>query len=94
MLARSCASSLRVRLGRSVSVLSMSGGGLSRSALYIFMVLYAFVFVNLICSEKVSFGSMVRPRILGNGFVARILLLMLKLRDLEYSAGSGVKRVV
>ena len=64
------------------------------SALYIFMVLYAFVLVNLICSAKVSFGLRVRPRILGNGFVARILLLMLKLRDLEYSAGLGVKRVV
>ena len=63
-------------------------------ALYIFMVLYAFVLVNLICSAKVSFGSRVRPSILGNGFVARILLLMLRLRDLEYSAGSGVKRVV
>ena len=46
------------------------------------------------CSEKVSFGSRVRPSIFGKGFVARILLLMLRLRDLEYSAGSGVKRVV
>ena len=46
------------------------------------------------CSEKVSFGSRVRPSIIGKGFVARILLLMLRLRDLEYSAGSGVKRVV
>ena len=44
------------------------------------------------CSEKVSFGSRVRPSIIGKGFVARILLLMLRLRDLEYSAGSGVKR--
>ena len=63
-------------------------------ALYIFMVLCAFVLVNLICSAKMSFESRVRPSILGNGFVARILLLMLRLRDLEYSAGSGVKRVV
>ena len=35
-----------------------------------------------------------RPSILGNGFVARILLLMFKLRDLEHSAGSRLKRVV
>ena len=34
-----------------------------------------------------------RPSILGNGYVAMILLLMLMLRDFEYSAGSGVKRV-
>ena len=45
------------------------------------------------CSEKVSLGSSVRPSILGNGLVARILLLMDILRDLEYSAGTGVKRV-
>ena len=45
------------------------------------------------CLEKVSLGSSERPRILGNGSVVRILLLMDILRDLEYSAGSGVKRV-
>ena len=64
------------------------------SAWYILMVLYAFDLVYLMCSAKVSFGSRVRPRIVGKGFVARMLLLMLSLRDLEYSAGSGVKRVV
>ena len=47
-----------------------------------------------ICSENVIFGSKLRPSILGKGFVARMLLSMLRLRDLEYSAGSGVKRVV
>ena len=46
------------------------------------------------CSENVSFGSKLRPRILGNGLVASRLLFMERLRDLEYSAGSGVKRVV
>ena len=44
------------------------------------------------CLEKVSLGSSERPRILGNGSVVRILLLMDILRDLEYSAGSGMKR--
>ena len=46
------------------------------------------------CSEKVILGSRVRPSILGKGLVARILLFMDRLRDFEYSAGSGVKRVV
>ena len=64
------------------------------SALYIFIVLYALVFVYFICSEKVSFGSKVRPSIVGKGLVAKMLLLMVRLRDFEYSAGSGVKRVV
>ena len=62
-------------------------------ALYILIVFKALVFVYLICSAKVSLGSKVRPRILGNGFVAMILWLMVILRDFEYSAGSGVKRV-
>ena len=34
-----------------------------------------------------------RPSIFGNGFVARILLFMLMLRNFECSVGSGVKRV-
>ena len=34
-----------------------------------------------------------RPSILGNGFVARRLLLIFRFSDFEYSAGSGVKRV-
>ena len=63
------------------------------SALYILMVLYAFAFVYLMCSAKFNLGSKVRPSILGNGYVAMILLLMLMLRDFEYSAGSGVKSV-
>ena len=46
------------------------------------------------CSAKVSLGSRVRPRIFGKGLVASILLFMDRLRDFEYSAGSGVKRVV
>ena len=62
-------------------------------ALYILMVLYALVFVYLMCSAKFNLGSKVRPSMLGNGYVAMTLLLMLMLRDLEYSAGSGVKRV-
>ena len=64
------------------------------SALYIFTVLYAFVLVYFMCSAKVILGSRVRPSILGKGLVARILLFMDRLRDFEYSAGSGVKRVV
>ena len=64
------------------------------SALYIFTVLYAFVFVYFMCSAKVSLGSRVRPRIFGKGLVASILLFMDRLRDFEYSAGSGVKRDV
>ena len=57
------------------------------------MVLYALVFVYLTCAAKVIFGSKVRPSIVGNGLVARILLFMAILRDFECSAGSGVKRV-
>ena len=41
------------------------------SDLYILMVLYAFVLVYLICSANVSFGTKVRPRILGKGSVIR-----------------------
>ena len=63
-------------------------------ALYISMVLYAFVLVYFICLVKVSLGSKVRPSIFGKGLVARILLFIPKLRDLEYSVGSWVKRVV
>ena len=62
-------------------------------ALYILMVLNAFVFVYFMCAAKVSLGSKVRPRIVGNGLVAMILLFMEMLRDFEYSAGSGVNRV-
>ena len=64
------------------------------SALYIFIVLYAFVLVYFICSANVSLGSRVRPSINRKGLVARIWLSICRLRDLEYSAGSGVKRVV
>ena len=64
------------------------------SALYILTVLYALVLVYLMCSANVSLGSRVRPRIFGKGLVARVWLSILRLRDLEYSAGSGVKRVV
>ena len=46
----------------------------------------------MICSAEVSFGSRVRPCIFGKGLVARILFFMLKLRNLEYSAGLEVKR--
>ena len=46
------------------------------------------------CVEKVSFGSKLRPRIKGKGLVASRSLFIERLSDLEYSAGSGVKRVV
>ena len=48
----------------------------------------------LICLENFSLGSKVRPRIIGKGLVARMLLLIRRLSDLEYSAGSGENRVV
>ena len=64
------------------------------STLYIFTVLYALVFVYFMCSANVSLGSRVRPRIFGNRLVASIVLFMDRLRDFEYSAGSGVNRVV
>ena len=44
-------------------------------------------------SANVSFGSKFSPSILGNGFVASMLLSIVRLRDLEYSAGSGVNKV-
>ena len=55
------------------------------------MVQYALVLVYLIYSANVSLGSEVRSSIFGEGLVVRILLFML--RDLEYPAGSGLKRV-
>ena len=42
-------------------------------------------------SEIVSFGSKVRLMILGKGLVARRLLFILRLSDLEKSAALGVK---
>ena len=45
------------------------------------------------CSAKVSLGSKFRPSVLGKGFVVSWLSSIVRLRDLEYSAGSGVKRV-
>ena len=53
------------------------------------MVFYAFVLVYSICSENVSFESKLRPSILGNGMVTRMLFIF-RWRDLEYSAGLGV----
>ena len=57
------------------------------------MVLYGLVLLNFICSVKVSLWFKVRLSIFGKRLVARILLFMFILRDLEYLAGSGVKRV-
>ena len=51
------------------------------SAMYILMVLHAFVLLYLICSAKVSFGSRARLNIFGNGLVARIKFFVFKLRD-------------
>ena len=44
------------------------------SALYILIVLYAFVLVYAMCLANVSLGSSVRPSIIGNGLVAMIWL--------------------
>ena len=63
------------------------------NALYILMVLYALDFVYFMCAANVNLGSRVSPRIIGKGFVAMILLFILMFKDLECSAGSGVKRV-
>ena len=38
-------------------------------------------------------GSRVRPSIFGKGLVTRMFLFIWRLRDLEYSAGSGVKEL-
>ena len=46
------------------------------------------------CCEKLSLGSRVMPSIVGNLLVASRLLLIDKCSVVEYSAGSGVKRVV
>ena len=58
------------------------------------MVFEALFLVFLTCSEKVNFGSSVMPSMVGNLLVLSILLLMVSCRVVEYSAGSGVKRVV
>ena len=62
--------------------------------MYFYGLLYALVFVYLMCNEKVSLESRVRPWIFGNGLVTIILLFMDSLRDFEYSAGSGANMVV
>jgi len=58
-----------------------------------FSLLLAFSFVILMCSLKRSFGSKVRPSILGFLTVGMVVLLMDRLRVALNSAGSGVKRV-
>ena len=65
---------------------------LSVSALCILMVLY--VFVYLIRSANVFFEWSLKHRILGKRSVARILLFICWLSDLEYSAWSWVKIVL
>lgn len=63
------------------------------SALRSFSELVAFSLVFLMCSEKVSFGSKVRPRIFGFMTVGMVWLLILSCKVVLYSAGSGVNRV-
>ena len=64
------------------------------SALRMLSVHLAFVSVVLMCSEKVSLGSRVSPRILGFLWVRSVWLLILRSRVVLYWAGSGVRRVV
>jgi len=59
----------------------------------ILVELEAFSLVIFACSLKVSFGSKVRPRILGVLMVGMIVLLMVRFSVVLYSAGSGVKSV-
>jgi len=59
----------------------------------VLMALFTFSLVFLMCSLKFSFGSSVSPRILGCWTVGIVMLLIVKLRVVLYSAGSGVKRV-
>ena len=47
----------------------------------------------LVCSEKLSLGSKVKPRTLGVLTVGMIMLLIVRFNCVSYSAGSGVKRV-
>ena len=63
-------------------------------ALYTLVDCCALAFVCYRCSEYVSFVSSVTPRIFGCVSVFRVLLLIFNCSFLEYSAGSGVKRVV
>ena len=54
------------------------------------MVFQAFI---LVYSENVSLGSNVRPSLMGNGFVMKLVSLIFRLSDFDYSAGSGMKRL-
>ena len=63
-------------------------------ALYMFVVFSALVLVCLTCSAYVSFGSNVRPSILGCLFVSSVMLFICSCKLVEYSAGSDVKSVV
>ena len=63
------------------------------SALMMFVLLFAFSDVFLICSEKVSLGSSVTPSTLGFLFVGMMTLSIDRVSVLLYSAGSGVNSV-
>ena len=64
------------------------------SAFMAFIDEAAFCVVLVMCFEKLSLGSSVRPSIFGFGSVGRVSLSILKESFLLYSAGSGVNRVV
>ena len=64
------------------------------SALSRLIVFVAFVFVFCMCVEYVSFGSSVRPSILGLVFVGSVSLFICSVKVVLYCAGSGVKSVV
>ena len=63
------------------------------SVLIMFIVLFAFSLVILMCSPKLSLGSNVRPRIFGFLTVGIDALLMLRFNVLLYSEGSVEKSV-
>ena len=63
------------------------------SALSICIVLRAFVVVIHMCLLYVSLGSRVSPSIFGLMFMGSVVLSICRASCVQYSAGSGVKRV-
>ena len=64
------------------------------SAPRILLLCLALLAVFSMCFENFSFGSRVRPRILGSLTVGRVWFPIVSDRVLLYSAGSGLNRVV
>lgn len=64
------------------------------SALSMFSVFLALLVLFCVCLLYVSLGSSVSPSMVGSRVVGSVVLFICRFSVVEYSAGSGVKRVV